>query len=96
VAEDRHYSVEELVALCERHKIRRLKAGPNEIEMDASAFAVAPGEQGDVAIDGPRTDDDFLAMGIDPSMREGLEILLPNMTGALVESVSPRKPEPQQ
>jgi hypothetical protein len=92
MAEDRHYSVEELVALCEKHKIRRIKAGPNEVEMDASAFAAKPPEAEAVAMEGPKTDDDFLAMGIAPDMRAGLELLLPNMTGAKLEPASREGP----
>jgi hypothetical protein len=76
---DKHYTVEELIGLCEKHKIRKLRAGPNEIEMDPSAFVV-DGKQPDKLEFTPKNDDDFLALGIAPEMRGGLKELLPNLT----------------
>lgn len=76
---EKHYSVEELIVLCEKHKIRRIKAGPNEIEMSEAAFQ-PPAEKGDEPI-GPKTDFDFLAMGISPDMRDGLPELFKALEG---------------
>ncbi len=76
MAEDRHYTVEELVALCMKHKIRRLKAGPNEIEMAPEAFAPEPMDLGEEnTIPAPLTDWDFLVKSIAPEMRDGLDEL---------------------
>lgn len=69
MAEPRIYSIEELLAFCEKHRIRKIKAGPMEIEMDATAFQVpAPDLSAMQLRPVPKTDMDFLAMGIQDEM----------------------------
>ena len=78
MAEERKYTVEELITLCERHKVQRIKVGPLEVDMSPVAFAPPNAIEAftQQQIDSmPKTDNDFLSMSLEDGMMERLEVL---------------------